>query len=422
MKLVKIRNGSRIKINLPLHLFELTRILSFNTTTKMPTELEELVDFVSHGNTQVRQLAVENLVPFSLSQPAIFKTNELLPIKDLKLLVRDYKEIAKNAITILINLSTDQEILENLASDKEFINTLLGRVTNPEEPNANLLAMLLANLAKWDELKYILSLERPAPDNLKSNNIAFDQLLDLFVKGADGTYNKDADFDYLSYFFADVAKHAEGRKYFITKQAYDDVVPLTKLTVFTEHKSDIRRKGVASTIKNVAFEIEEHPAFLAEDQINILPYLLLPITGNEEYDEEETLSMLPDLQLLPPDKERDSDPTIIQTHVETLTLLTTTREGRDTLREVKVYPIIRETHLRVENEEVREACDRLVQVLMRDEEGEENSDWGMTALPSNPSRIAGKPQKGGEAGTWHRGQVEEVEEDSEDEDDQIIEV
>jgi hypothetical protein len=35
--------------------------------------------------------AVENLVPYSLSQPAIFKTNQLLPIKDLKLLVRDYK-------------------------------------------------------------------------------------------------------------------------------------------------------------------------------------------------------------------------------------------------------------------------------------------------------------------------------------------
>jgi hypothetical protein len=35
--------------------------------------------------------AVENLVPYSLSQPAIFKTNEFLPIKDLKLLVRDYK-------------------------------------------------------------------------------------------------------------------------------------------------------------------------------------------------------------------------------------------------------------------------------------------------------------------------------------------
>jgi hypothetical protein len=48
--------------------------------------------------------AVENLVPFSLSQPAIFKTNELLPIKDLKLLVRDYEV---GCLRILLDDSTN---------------------------------------------------------------------------------------------------------------------------------------------------------------------------------------------------------------------------------------------------------------------------------------------------------------------------
>ncbi|KAL3420115.1 hypothetical protein PVAG01_08614 [Phlyctema vagabunda] len=384
----------------------------------MPTELEQLVDFISHGNTQVRQLAVENLVPYSLSQPEVFKTNQLLPITDLKLLVRDYEKIAKDAITMLINLSTDREVVEFLAADKEFVNTLLTRVTSPTEPNANLLAMLLANLAKWDDLKSILTLERPAPKELGSNDRAFDQLLDLFVKGADGTYNKDAEYDYLAYFFADLARHEEGRKYFVTKQSYDDVVPLTKLTVFTEHKSDIRRKGVASTIKNVAFEIPSHPAFLSEDEINILPYLLLPITGSEEYGEEDTMSMLPDLQLLPPDKTRDTDPTIIQTHVETLMLLTTTREGRDLMREIKVYPIIRETHLHVENEEVREACERLVQVLMRDEENDEKVDEGMTALVSRRPAKAFSRVPNSQPGSW----AQQEEGEDEDEDDQIVEV
>ncbi|KAH6671824.1 DNA-binding protein-like protein HGH1 [Halenospora varia] len=388
----------------------------------MPTQLEELVEFISHGNTQVRQLAVENLVPYSLSQPSIFKTNQLLPIKDLKLLVRDYKQIAKDAITILINLSIDREVLEFLASDKEFIVTLLSRVTNPKEPNANLLAMLLANLAKWDDLKYIIELERQAPEELKSNNKAIDQLLDLFVKGADGTYNKDADYDYLAYFFADLAKHKEGRKYFLSKQDYDKVVPLTKLTVFTEHKSDIRRKGVASTIKNVAFEIDAHPDFLAEEEINILPYLLLPITGNEEYDEEEMLDMLPDLQLLPPDKQRDPDPTVIQTHVETLMLLTQTREGRDRMREIKVYPIIRETHLRVEHDELREVCERFVQVLMRDEEGEEKVDGDMSALVRKPAKISSRPPAGGAPGSWASQEADVEEDDDDDDDDKIVEV
>jgi hypothetical protein len=227
--------------------------------------------------------------------------------------------------------------------------------------------MLLANMVKWDGLKSIATRKQNPPGALKSDELVLNQLLDLFVKGMDGTYNKDADFDYLAYVLADLSKHAEIRQFFLTKQDYDGVVPLNKIKVFTDHKSDIRRKGVASTIKNVAFDVESHPVFLEEDQINILPYILLPITGNEEYDDEETMAMLPDLQLLPPDKQRDPDSNIVQTHVETLTLLTTTKEGRELMRNISVYPIIRETHSRVNDEGVQEACDRLVQVLMRDE-------------------------------------------------------
>lgn len=227
--------------------------------------------------------------------------------------------------------------------------------------------MLLANMAKWDGLKSIATRKQDPPESLKSDELVLNQLLDLFVKGSDGTYNKDADYDYLAYALADLSKHEEIRQFFITKQDYDGVVPLNKIKVFTDHKSDIRRKGVASTIKNVAFDVPTHPAFMDEDRVNILPYVLLPIMGNEEYDDEESMAMLPDLQLLPPGKQRDPDNNIVQTHVETLTLLTTTREGRDHLRSISVYPIIRETHLRVNDEGVKEACERLVQVLMRDE-------------------------------------------------------
>lgn len=35
-------------------------------------------------------LACENLVGFSTAQPELFKRHQLLPVRDLKLLVRDY--------------------------------------------------------------------------------------------------------------------------------------------------------------------------------------------------------------------------------------------------------------------------------------------------------------------------------------------
>ncbi|PGH17524.1 hypothetical protein AJ79_01124 [Helicocarpus griseus UAMH5409] len=356
----------------------------------MPSELEELVEFLHHGNTQIRQIACENLVGFSISQPSLFKAHQLLPVRDLKLLAKDYAPIAKNAWTMLVNLSGDEEILKELAEDDAFLETIMNKVTNKKEPNANEITMLLANLAKSDSLKRIVNLTRSVPKDVSTSSKALDQLMDCFIKGQDGGINKAADsnYDYLAYFFADISKFEEGRCYFTTKQEYDGVIPITKLTVFTEHRSHIRRKGVASTLKNVAFELKSHPQLLAESEVNILPYILLPIAGPEEFSDEDSASMLPDLQLLPPDKERDSDKDIIVTHLETLLLLTTTREGRDLMREVKVYPIIRECHSHVDDEGVMEACDRLVQVIMRDEEGE--GDAEAEAMEKARKEIEGK--------------------------------
>lgn len=293
----------------------------------------------------------------------------------MKLLVRDYAPIAKNVLTILINISTDEEVLKYLAEDDAFVEVLLNRITDAKEANADEMAMLLANMAKSDKLKDVLTLKRAVPKPLSTSPFAIDQLLDCFVKGQEGSYNPKANFDYLCYLFADISKHEDGRKHFLAPRAEDaNIVPLSKLTVFTEHKSVIRRRGVASTIKNAAFDTDAHANMLSRDEeaggVNILPYLLLPLMGPEEYSDDDTEGMMEELQLLPPDKSREPEHDIVLTHLETLLLLTTTREGRDLMREVKVYPIIRELHMHSENEEVREACDRVVQIIMRDEEGE----------------------------------------------------
>ncbi|RMZ81825.1 hypothetical protein DV738_g2112, partial [Chaetothyriales sp. CBS 135597] len=317
----------------------------------MPTELEELVEFLHHGNTQIRQIACEHLVGYSASNAAIFKKDQLGPITDLKLLVRDYTPIAKNALTILINLSSsqDEEVLKTLAEDDAFLITLLKKVTNPKDPNAGLTSQLLANLSKSPSLERLLKIELPvAPVSTSTASapqspIALNQLLDLFRSdtNADTNTDPDAHFDYLSYVLANLsAAHASIRSFLLTRQAYDGIVPLSKIVVFTTHASLIRRRGVASTLKN--------------NEVRILPYLLLPLMGNEEYSAEETDEMLVELQLLPEDKQREADEGVLVTLVETLLLLTTPREGRDVLRRSGVYPIIRMLHEKVASEQVRE--------------------------------------------------------------------
>ena len=373
-------------------------------------DLVDLVGFIDHGNVEVRKQAIAALKELSPTHPNIFKTDDLLPVKKLEMLVRDYPKIARDVLDILINLTNDRDVLAHLSADDRLLEELLTRITDPKEPNADHVAMLLANLGKEDNMKRLFKLGRDTPEGLQSSERIIDQLFDLFVKGADGTYNPNANFDYLCYLFADIAKHEEGRQYFLTKQAYDGVIPLTKLTVFTSHKSDVRRKGVASVIKNVAFETEKHPLFFDEEEINILPYLLLPlVSGGDQFSDEDMEDMLDDLQLLEPDKERERDAEIVKTHVETLMLLTTTRDGRDILRKIKLYPVIRELHLGVDDEGVREACERIVQVLMRDEEGEEVSG-DMKALVRQ-DKIVGLPAPTKQAGQWQTADKEESEDD-----------
>lgn len=125
--------------------------------------------------------------------------------------------------------------------------------------------------------------------------------------------------------------------------------------------------------------------------------------------------MLPDLQLLPPDKVRDPDPAILITHLETLLLLTTTREARDLMRKVGVYPVVRECHAAVENENVRDAAERVVQVLMRKEEGEEDDD--QVAMQAGAAAGGGAGGAGRMVQEMRSAKVVE-----DDEDEKIVEI
>ena len=85
-------------------------------------------------------------MPYSKTELAIFKSDKLAPVKDLKLLIKDYtvllpferliwyhahnlQPIAKNALTILINISSDRDILKNIVHDDAFLESLLLRIT-----------------------------------------------------------------------------------------------------------------------------------------------------------------------------------------------------------------------------------------------------------------------------------------------------
>lgn len=345
----------------------------------MPSELEELVSFLHSPQPAVVQIALDNLVGFSLGAgQQVFAYDNYTAIADLKALTQDSgKTTVSQLVTILINLCDDTHMRGLIAGDLAYVKFLVGAIVKPTNLNADLMTILLANLAKNDAVTGIFDLLLDLAQEQQAvfaSASAIDCLMDCFVKGADRLLNKYANYDYLAYFFADVSRFERGRSYFVTEQPYDGVVPIAKLLVFTEkYDLKIRREGVASTIKNSLFDVDRHAA-LVEEPVNILPYILLPLAGPEEMDDDDMFSLPEELQLLPADKQRDPVDLIVCTHLESLLLLCTSKETRQLLRDKSVYPLVRELHKAHQSEDVAELCDRLVQLLMRDEGQPEEAD------------------------------------------------
>lgn len=114
----------------------------------------------------------------------------------------------------------------------------------------------------------------------------------------------------------------------------------------------------------MTYILDEHAWLLGPD-VDILPHLLLPLAGPEEFDEEDNGKLPIDLQWLPEDKKRESDPDIRRMLLEALEQLCATRLHRELMRERNVYVILRELHKWEKDRQVLLACENLVDLLIR---------------------------------------------------------
>lgn len=84
---------------------------------------------------------------------------------------------------------------------------------------------------------------------------------------------------------------------------------IQRLLPFTEHPDTIRRGGIVGTLKNCTFDTRRHE-WLLSPEVDLLPYLLLPLAGPEEFDDEDNDKLPCSLQYLPETKTREPDPDI----------------------------------------------------------------------------------------------------------------
>ncbi|GJJ11446.1 hypothetical protein Clacol_005679 [Clathrus columnatus] len=367
----------------------------------------QLQEFLHDKNPNVRQIALENLLgqtpagsPYrniffkglkngsGISNGTTSKDTDIS--RDLKLLCRDQLHppsiLADLAAMLLSNLTSQQSVCSTLLSLKIpiIIDQSLSYGFYPTQSRSG-----------TSETPSLLT------SGIKEV-VALPLLLDAFstsakVEGSGSTASlstRKGELHFLSSVFANLSLTPNGRLFFLTPISVDLLgpntnskqveYPISKVISFTEHKDTIRRGGVAAVIKNCCFHAQAHKALLSlEDTevsvppstvkapgVNILPAILLPLTGPEELDLEDQEKLPAILQFMPSTKRRESDGLVRLTHVESLLLLCTTRWGREFLRSNGTYEIVRVMYETEPIEKISEHVERLVNLLKRDESEE----------------------------------------------------
>lgn len=269
--------------------------------------------------------------------------------------------IVKDCYHALINLSADETLHQPLVKETNILPTLLKHLLDPEYVFADRICTILSNLTRHERTC------RDVFKTLQEQNIGLAKLVEIFCQEG---FNQKASLHYLGPLLSNLTQLPEARQFILDKER----CVIQRLLPYTQYEqSTTRRGGVVGTLRNCCFDYAHHE-WLLGDSVDILPFLLLPLAGPEELSEEENEGLPVDLQYLPEDKKRETDPDIRKMLLETLLLLTATKGCRQIMKNKNVYPIMREFHNWEKDPHVISACEKLVQVLISDEpeEGMEN--------------------------------------------------
>lgn len=270
--------------------------------------------------------------------------------------------VVKDCYHTLVNLSADETLHRPLLAESHFLPALLRNLVDPGYMFSDRVCTILTNLSRHEpSCKAVFE----AVQNQEGMGLA--RLVEVFCTEG---FNRNSSLHYLGPLLANLTQLPETRRFVLDK----DRCVVQRLLPYTQYEaSTIRRGGVIGTLRNCCFD-HAHHEWLLSDDVDILPFLLLPLAGGEELSEEENEGLPVDLQYLPLDKKREEDPDLRKMLVETLLLLTATKVGRQILKEKNAYAIMREFHKWEKEPHVGAACEKLVQALIGDEpeEGMEN--------------------------------------------------
>jgi Domain of unknown function (DUF383) len=92
-----------------------------------------------------------------------------------------------------------------LLIDEPFLGYLHSIITDKAHEHADLVCMLLSNLAKSPRIKILLSLKVPEVEGLREKSV-LGQLMEVFVLGQSKKWNENANYDFLANVWGDLTR------------------------------------------------------------------------------------------------------------------------------------------------------------------------------------------------------------------------
>lgn len=184
--------------------------------------------------------------------------------------------LRRDAFLVLVNVSaTDEGASVILNAQGNLIRKSLDEILNENSTLADPCAMFLSNMSRPRQnveqvLEVLLSVEH-----------SLERLLTCFTRKE---FNKKGmKLDYIAPIFSNLTQCQKGRDIVCNPEAHI----LIRILPFTHHPDNlIRRGGATGILKNICFDSSRHDWLLSEE-VNVLPFILLPLAGPEEYSEED---------------------------------------------------------------------------------------------------------------------------------------
>ncbi|XP_076626146.1 protein HGH1 homolog [Colletes latitarsis] len=276
--------------------------------------------------------------------------------------------VSKDAALALINITADEagtsafllisemtKLSQDMKYNYNLVHVCIRFIMDKESSLADPCCMILSNMTRPLHLvDRVIAL-------IEKTGYSWDSIVAAFT--AKQYNNTGAKLHYLGPVFSNLSQSSHVRRYLVDKNRS----VIQRLLPFTEYAdSVVRRGGIVGTLKNCCFDAEDHE-WLLSTEVDILSYLLLPLAGPEEFNDEENDKLPVSLQYLPETKKREPDLDIRIMLLEALAQLCATKQGREVLREKNTYLILREYHKWETNKSALLACENVVDILIRTE-------------------------------------------------------